>query len=105
MAETSVIPVERIERAILVVRGHKVMLDSDLAELLGVTTFNLNKAVKRNLRRFPEDFMFQLTREEAESLRFQSGISNLLAALKAKVISRNWAIFALLISCFPPPAA
>ncbi len=51
------------------------MLDSDLAELYGVTTFNLNKAVKRNLERFPEDFMFQLTKEEAELLLFQSGIS------------------------------
>jgi hypothetical protein len=67
--------VERIERAILLLRGQKVLLDSDLAGLYGVTTFNLNKAVKRNLKRFPEDFMFQLTKEEAEVLRFQSGIS------------------------------
>ncbi len=51
------------------------MLDSDLAELYEVETFNLNKAVKRNIERFPEDFMFQLTAEETESLRFQSGIS------------------------------
>src|SRR5271157_692422 len=73
MAEDSLVPAERIEKAILLVRGHKVMLDSDLAELYGVTTFNLNKAVKRNRTRFPDDFLFQLTKEEAEGLRFQSG--------------------------------
>ena len=52
------------------------MLDSDLAKLYGVETFNLNKAVKRNLSRFPKDFMFQLTKDEYNSLIFQSGISN-----------------------------
>ena len=52
------------------------MLDSDLAELYEVETFNLNKAVKRNISRFPEDFMFQLTAEEWAALRFQIGISN-----------------------------
>ena len=51
------------------------MLDSDLAELYLVETFNLNKAVKRNLNRFPDDFMFQLTKEEFDILRFQIGIS------------------------------
>jgi hypothetical protein len=51
------------------------MLDRDLAALYGVTTFNLNKAVKRNTDRFPEDFMFQLTAEEASTLRFQIGMS------------------------------
>jgi len=51
------------------------MLDSDLAQLYGVETFNLNKAVKRNIDRFPNDFMFQLTKEEADSLRFQIGMS------------------------------
>ena len=56
-----VIPVERVERKIFLIRGHKVMLDADLAELYGVRTFNLNKAVKRNKERFPEDFMFQLS--------------------------------------------
>lgn len=74
-AAAQVIPVEFIEQKIYLIRGHKVMLDSDLAELYQVETFNLNKAVKRNLDRFPEDFMFQLTTEEAESLRFQIGIS------------------------------
>lgn len=61
---------------ILSVREHKVLLDSDLATLYGVETKALNRAVKRNLDRFPEDFMFQLSREEADSLRFQSGTSN-----------------------------
>jgi hypothetical protein len=55
-----VIRMERIAHAILVIRGEKVMLDSDLAALYGVTTGNLNKAVKRNAERFPTDFMFQL---------------------------------------------
>ena len=69
------VPIERIESAILLIRGHKVMLDRDLAALYGVTTFNLNKAVKRNTDRFPEDFMFQLTAAEASTLRFQIGMS------------------------------
>ena len=63
----SLIPVERIERAILMIRGHKVMLDRDLAELYEVPTKVLNQAVKRNKDRFPEDFTFQLTMEEAKS--------------------------------------
>jgi hypothetical protein len=64
-----------IERRIYEIRGKQVMLDNDLAELYDVETFNLNKAVKRNLDRFPTDFMFQLTATETESLRFQIGIS------------------------------
>jgi hypothetical protein len=71
----ALIPVEIIEKKILLIRGEKVMLDADLAELYGVETFNLNKAVKRNTDRFPEDFMFQLSKEEAVSLRFQIGMS------------------------------
>ena len=67
------VPVQKIEQVILLIRGHKVMLDRDLARLYGVTTGNLNKAVKRNSDRFPEDFMFQLTRAEESSLRFQFG--------------------------------
>ncbi|HXI40971.1 MAG TPA: ORF6N domain-containing protein [Bryobacteraceae bacterium] len=70
------VPVEIIERRILLIRGHKVMLDSHLAELYQVPTFRLNEAVKRNRKRFPADFMFQLTKEEAESLKLQFGISN-----------------------------
>jgi hypothetical protein len=70
------VPVEAIARHIYLIRGQKVMIDKDLADLYQVETFNLNKAVKRNLDRFPDDFMFQLTTEEAEALRFQIGISN-----------------------------
>jgi len=66
---------EKIEGWIFVVRGHKVMLDSDLARLYRVKTKELNKAVKRNLDRFPFDFMFQLTSQESNSLRFQFGTS------------------------------
>jgi ORF6N domain-containing protein len=71
----AVIPVEVIERRIYLIRHQKVLLDSDLAELYAVTTFNLNKAVKRNLERFPADFMFQLSKDEAAALRFQDGMS------------------------------
>jgi hypothetical protein len=62
-----------IERRIFLIRGHRVMLDSDLAELYEVGTKNLNKAVHRNMDRFPEGFMFQLNSKEWESLRFQNG--------------------------------
>jgi hypothetical protein len=64
----TVIPQEVIENKILLIRSKKVMLDKDLAVLYGVQTRTLNQAVKRNVQRFPEDFMFQLTREEAEKL-------------------------------------
>ena len=70
-----IISITDIESRIFLIRGQKVMLDADLAELYGVETFNLNKAVKRNLDRFPADFMFQLTEEEADALRFQIGMS------------------------------
>jgi phage regulator Rha-like protein len=62
------VPVEMIERRIYFIRDHKVMFDSDLADLYQVPTFRLNEAVKRNQHRFPPDFMFQLTRQENESL-------------------------------------
>ena len=65
------LPAEVIEKKILFVRGQKVMLDSDLAVLYGVETKVLIQAVKRNINRFPDDFMFQLTKEEFESLRSQ----------------------------------
>ena len=74
MSETnlSIIPDEIISNKIYLIREKKVLLDKDLAELYGVTTGNLNKAVKRNFKRFPEDFMFQLTKPEFENLLFQS---------------------------------
>lgn len=72
--------IQTIQSKIYEIRGQRVMLDRDLAELYQVTTGNLNKAVKRNIRRFPPDFMFQLTKEEFEKLRndliFQTGISS-----------------------------
>lgn len=75
MNDWNLIPAERIEHVIYLIRGEKVMLDRDLAELYEVETKVLNRAVKRNLRRFPEDFMFQLTAEENSRLRYQTGTS------------------------------
>jgi len=70
---SELVPTISIERKIFIIRGIKVMLSSDLAELYGVKTKELNKAVQRNLERFPDDFMFQLTAKENENLRFQFG--------------------------------
>jgi ORF6N domain len=70
------VPDEIIMNQIYYIRGQKVMLDKDLAELYDVTTGNLNKAVKRNIKRFPDDFMFQLTNEEYKNLMFQFGTSS-----------------------------
>ena len=66
---------ERIERAILLLRGHKVILDADLAGLYDVETKALKRAVKRNFARFPDDFMFELNDREVENLRYQFGTS------------------------------
>ncbi len=84
--KTSIIPAERIERAILMLRGQKVMLDRDLAALYGVPTKVLNRAVKRNAERFPSDFMFQLTAAEYQNLRFHFGTSS----LTPQTASSNW---------------
>ncbi len=73
---TSLIPLQRIERKILLIRGQKVLLDSDLAELYGVSTKRLNEQVKRNSERFPKHFMFQLTNQELEILRSQFATAN-----------------------------
>ena len=70
------VPRERIEQTILVIRGHNVMLDSELAQLYGVTVGRLNEAVKRNEDRFPSDFMFQLTKPEFGHLKSQITISS-----------------------------
>ena len=67
------LPAELIQSKIMVIRGEKVMIDRDLAELYGVETKQLKRAVRGNLRRFPSDFMFELTREEYNSLRSQIG--------------------------------
>lgn len=70
--------IELVRSKIYEYRGQRVMLDSDLAELYGVTTGNFNKAVKRNIERFPDDFMFQLNDEEYSNLKFQIGIASSL---------------------------
>ena len=74
--DAGVVPSERIERSILLIRGHKVMLDADLAALYGVETRQLVRAVKRNISRFPHDFMFQLSKDEFENLRCHFGTSS-----------------------------
>lgn len=76
MTKGNLVPAEFVERRILSIRGQKVIIDSDLAELYGVETKRLNEQVKRNRSRFPEDFVFQLTREEFENLRSQNATSS-----------------------------
>jgi len=71
----SLVPADDLDRSILLVRGHKVMMDRHLAELYGVKTGALNRAVKRNAVRFPPDFMFQLTAQEWENLKCQLDVS------------------------------
>ena len=67
----SIVPTESIVTKIIFLRGEKVLLDRDLAELYGVETKQLKQAVRRNIKRFPDDFMFELTKEENQSLRSQ----------------------------------
>ena len=75
-SDHGIIPVQSIQQRIYLIRSHKVMLDADLAQLYGVETRALVQAVKRNVQRFPEDFMFQLTKAELENWRSQIAISN-----------------------------
>jgi len=77
MKNINLVPLERIETKIYLIRGKKVMFDRDLAELYRVETKALNRAVRRNKERFPEDFMFQLNKKEFEIWKYQIGISNL----------------------------
>ena len=72
--DSALVPVERIAHSILILRGQRVIIDRDLAAIYGVSTGRLNEAVKRNAERFPEDFMFRLTRAEAERSRSQIAI-------------------------------
>lgn len=76
MSKTLTIPDEVIINKIYFIRGNKIMLDKDLASLYNVTTSNLNKAVKRNYKRFPDDFMFRLNEDELKNLIFQNGTSS-----------------------------
>jgi hypothetical protein len=71
-----IVPTERIENKILIIRGQKVILDRELAILYDVATRDLNKAASRNLTRFPADFMFQITKQEFANLKFQFGTSS-----------------------------
>lgn len=82
----SLVMMASIETKILLIRGQKVMLDADLAELYEVETKELNRAVKRNIERFPEDFMFQLSADEFDNLRFQFGTSS----LKSQIGTSRW---------------
>ena len=76
ITEKSKVPTTQIESLIFRIRGQNVMFDKDLAALYSVTTFNLNKAVTRNIERFPDDFMFRLTRQELNDLKFHFGTSS-----------------------------
>ena len=99
--EQLIIATVKIEQIILLIRGENVMLDSDLAALYGVTTKALIQAVKRNLSRFPEDFMFQLTAEEFANLRSQFVTSS--SRQKAGVVGDTRHTFSLnrAWQCFP----
>src|SRR5450756_1815480 len=85
IAKKLIASVEQIESRIFLIRGQKVMLDADLAELYGVETKVFNQAIKRNAVRFPEDFMFQLTSEEFADLRCQIDTSN----LRSQIVTSN----------------
>ena len=88
----AIIPVSKIAQSIHLLRGQKVMLDLDLAVLSGVETKVLNQAVKRNRRRFPEDFMFQLTGGEIAYLRSQF-VTSKQQLIESKVVASNWSQF------------
>jgi len=83
------VPVDQISQTILVFRGHRVLLDADLAALFGVTTKRLNEQAKRNAERFPADFMFQLTAEESSSLRSQFATSKAGRGQHRKYLHRD----------------
>jgi len=88
-AEQLPVPLELVERRIHLIRGQKVMLDSDLAELYQVPTKALNQAVHRNLDRFPEDFMFRLNKGELENWRSQIATSNPADSLRSQIVTSN----------------
>ncbi|MEA3494028.1 MAG: ORF6N domain-containing protein [Candidatus Margulisiibacteriota bacterium] len=82
----NLIPAESIESKIFLIRGEKVLLDKDIAELYGIDVKILNQAVSRNLSRFPHDFAFRLTKREHKNLMFQIGTSN----LKSQIVTSSW---------------
>lgn len=85
--KTDIQPMESIESRILTIRGRQVMLDRDLAELYGVETKALNQAVKRNAKRFPEDFMFQLTKEESTDVQANLMSQNVMSSLRSQNVT------------------
>jgi hypothetical protein len=87
----SLVPIKQIDRMIHTIRGVRVMLDRDLAEIYGVPTFRFNEAIKRNRHRFPPDFMFQLTREEFDSLTSQNAMSKTGCGAGALSLRVYWA--------------
>ena len=93
----SLIPTERIDRCILAIRGEKVILDRDLAELYKVKPIALRQQVKRNLKRFPQDFMFQLTQEEADFLVSQ----NVIPSRAVLVVPFPMRLPSKALPCFP----
>ncbi|MDP1677666.1 MAG: ORF6N domain-containing protein [Bacteroidota bacterium] len=95
MKQSSLIPTEIIEKRILLIRGQKVMLDNHLAELYDVQTRDLNKAVKRNIERFPIDFRFQLNNKEFDNLMFQFGTSSWGGTRKAPYVFTEHGILML----------
>jgi len=90
MSTPSAVPDEQIEKCIYFVRGHKVMLDSDLSVLYQVQVKRLNEAIRRNRDRFPEDFMFQLTEDEVKNLGFQIGASTWASNLRTQSATSSW---------------
>ena len=81
--------IEQIQQKIFEIRGQKVMLDRDLAQMYGVETKRLNEQIKRNMKRFPEDFMFQLTKEEFQNLKSQFATSSWCGTRKLPKFLRN----------------
>ena len=93
MVKAELVPMDRVEKIILVLRGHRVILDTDLAEIYVVPAKRLNEQVKRNLERFPADFMFQLSSQEYSNLKSQSATSssNPINAGRAGALTRRTA--------------
>ena len=95
MIKGNLVPQETVEKKIILVRGHKVMLDKDLAMLYDVATGNLNKAVNRNIERFPKDFMFRLNNKEFKNLKFHFGTSSWGGTRKAPYVFTEHGILML----------
>ena len=87
MAKSLIVPDEIVISKILLIRGKKVMIDRDMAELYGVTTKRLNEQVKRNLKRFPNDFMFQITKEEKEDIKITADEKKNITHLGRRVLN------------------